>query len=81
MTLLPISGVTTRRDLATLTCLCSSAVAWDFIATNPVHQKEMCGLEWSRVSIQRREVRLTKTRTSSPRGVPTSVPIAASHQF
>ena len=27
-------------------------------------QEEVCGLEWSQVSIQRREVRLTKTKTS-----------------
>ena len=111
-------GATVRRDLATLSCLCSCAVAWDYIDTNPVkqfskrhirespprttyptaeqvdwlvakappmtgriirflaetgmRQEEVCGLEWSQVSIQRREVRLTKTKTSSPRVVPLS---------
>ncbi len=113
-----VKGATVRRDLATLSCLCSCAVAWDFIDTNPVRQfskrhirespprttyptaeqvdqlvahapamagriirflaetgmrqEEVCGLEWSQVSIQRREVRLTKTKTSSPRVVPLS---------
>src|SRR3954453_18185721 len=31
-------GATVRRDLATLSCLCSCAVAWDFLDTNPVRQ-------------------------------------------
>jgi integrase/recombinase XerD len=111
-------GATVRHDLATLSCLCSCAVSWDYIDTNPVkqfskrhirgsplrttyptseqvdrliasappmagriirflaetgmRQEEVCGLEWSQVSIQRREVRLTKTKTSSPRVVPLS---------
>ena len=111
-------GATVRRDLATLSCLCSCAVSWDYIDANPVkqfskrhirespprttyptteqvdrliahappmagriirflaetgmRQEEVCGLEWSQVSIQRREVRLTKTKTSSPRVVPLS---------
>jgi integrase len=38
-----------------------------FLAETGMRQEEVCGLEWSRVSIQRREVRLTKTKTSSPR--------------
>lgn len=108
-------GATVRRDLAALSCLCSCAVAWDYIDANPVkqfskrhiresaprttyptteqvdrlvnhaspmagriirflaetgmRQEEVCRLEWSQVSIQRREVRLTKTKTSSPRVV------------
>jgi integrase len=112
------TGATVRRDLATLSCLCSCAVAWDYIDTNPVRQfskrhireaaprttyptpeqverlvaaaspmtgriirflaqtgmrqEEACGLEWGQVSIPRREVRLTKTKTSSPRVVPLS---------
>jgi integrase/recombinase XerD len=111
-------GATVRRDLATLSCLCSCGVSWDYIDTNPVkqfskrhirespprttyptteqvdrlvanapvmagrvirflaetgmRQEEVCGLEWSQVSIQRREIRLTKTKTSSPRVVPLS---------
>jgi integrase/recombinase XerD len=111
-------GATVRRDLATLSCLCSCAVSWDYIDANPVkqfskrhirespprttyptaeqvdrlianappmagriirflaetgmRQEEVCGLEWSQVSIQRREIRLTKTKTSSPRVVPLS---------
>jgi integrase len=111
-------GATVRRDLATLSCLCSCAVSWDYIDTNPVkqfskrhirespprtsyptteqverlivnappmagriirllaetgmRQEEVCGLESSQVSIQRREIRLTKTKTSSPRVVPLS---------
>src|SRR4051794_10255563 len=95
-------GATIRRDLATLSCLCSCAVAWDYIDANPVkqfskrhirespprtnypttdqidqlvahaspmagrlirllaqtgmRQEEVCGLEWSQVSILRREI-------------------------
>jgi len=113
-----VKGATVRRDLAAMSCLCSCAVAWDFIDTNPVkqfskrhipesaprttyptaeqvdrlvghtatmtgriirllaetgmRQEEVCGLEWSQVSIQRRKIRLTKTKTSSPRTVPLS---------
>lgn len=109
-------GATVRRDLAAFSCLCSCAVAWDFIDANPVRQfgkrhikesmprttyptigqverlvahasptagriirllaqtgmrmDEVCSMEWSQVSIPRREVRLTKTKTSSPRVVP-----------
>jgi integrase/recombinase XerD len=111
-------GATVRRDLATLSCLCSCAVSWDYIDANPVkqfskrhiresaprttyptaeqvdrlvsqaapmsgrmirflaetgmRQEEVCGLEWSQVAIPRREVKLTKTKTSSPRIVPLS---------
>jgi integrase/recombinase XerD len=111
-------GATVRRDLAALSCLCSCAMAWDFIDANPVRQfgkrhikespprttyptteqverlvahapptpgriirflaqtgmrlDEVCSLEWSQISIPRREVRLTKTKTSSPRVVPLS---------
>jgi integrase len=111
-------GATVRRDLATLSWLCSCAVSWDFIDVNPVkqfskrhireapprttyptieqvdrlvahappivgriirflaetglRQEAVFGLEWSQVSIQRREVRLTKTKTSSPQVVPLS---------
>jgi len=42
------------------------------LAETGMRQEEVCGLEWSQVSIQRREVRLTKTKTSSPRVVPLS---------
>jgi integrase len=112
------AGATVRRDLATLSCLLSCAVAWDLIETNAVRQfgkrhikesrpraayptaeqverlvrhasptagriirllaqtgmrmEEVCGLEWSQVSVPRREVRLIKTKTSSPRVVPLS---------
>jgi integrase len=41
-----------------------------FLAETGMRQEEVCSLEWSQVSIQRREVRLTKT--SSPRVVPLS---------
>jgi integrase/recombinase XerD len=113
-----VKGATVRRDLATLSCICSCAVSWDYIEVNPVRQfskrhiresaprttyptseqvdrlvasaspmtariirllaatgmrqEEACGLDWSQVSIQRREIRLTKTKTSSPRIVPLS---------
>ena len=113
-----VKGPTVRRDLAALSCLCSSAVTWDYIDVNPVrlfgkrHIKEtpprttyptveeverlvahappvagriirllaqtgmrldeVCSMEWSQVSIPRREIRLTKTKTSSPRVVPLS---------
>ena len=33
-----VKGATVRRDLATLSCLCSCAVAWDYIEVNPVKQ-------------------------------------------
>jgi integrase len=111
-------GATVRRDLATLSCLMSCAVSWDYMDINPVKQfskrhiwespprttyptvdqvdllvaearpmaariirflsetgmpqDEVCSLEWSQVSIQRREIGLTKTKTSSPRMVPLS---------
>jgi len=42
------------------------------LAETGMRQEEVCGLEWSQVSIQRREIRLTKTKTSSPRTVPLS---------
>lgn len=113
-----VTGATVRRDLATLSCMCSCAVAWDYIETNPVRQfskrhireaparttyptveqvdrlvasgspmvgriirflaetgmrlEEVCSLEWAQVSMERREVRLTKTKTSNPRVVPLS---------
>lgn len=113
-----VTGPTIRRDLAALSCLCSCAVAWDYIEVNPVQQfskrhireapprttyptveqverlvasaspmagriirflaetgmrlEEVCSLEWTEVSMQRREVRLTRTKTSSPRVVPMS---------
>lgn len=112
------TGATIRRDLATLSGLCSCALAWDYLDFNPVRsfdkrhiresaprttypseaeverivaraspmvgriirflaatgmrQEEAVSLEWSQVSMERREVRLTKTKTSSPRVVPLS---------
>jgi integrase/recombinase XerD len=42
------------------------------LAETGMRQEEVCGLEWSQVSIPRREIRLTKTKTSSPRVVPLS---------
>ena len=33
-----VKGATVRRDLATLSCVCSCAVAWEYIDTNPVRQ-------------------------------------------
>ena len=113
-----VSNATIRRDLATLSCLFTCAVTWDFIETNPVkdygkrhlreavartsyptdeeidrliehaslpagrvirfladtgmRQEEVCSLEWRQVDLNRREIRLTKTKTSSPRVVPLS---------
>lgn len=113
------TGGTVRRDLAALSCLCSSAVGWEWLDANPVRQfskrgireappkttyptveqveklvavappmaariirllsqtgmrlDEACSLEWGQVSLTRREIRLTKTKTSSPRTVPLSV--------
>jgi integrase len=43
-----------------------------FLAETGMRQEEVYGLEWPRVSIPRREVSLTKTKTSSPRIVPFS---------
>ncbi|MGH1573883.1 tyrosine-type recombinase/integrase [Methylobacterium sp. P31] len=113
-----VTGATIRRDLATLSCMFSCAVAWDLVEINPVRQfskkhireapprtsypseeeverlvahappmigrlihllaqtgmrqEEACGLEWKQVSIERREIRLWKTKTSSPRTIPLS---------
>lgn len=112
------TGATIRRDLSTLSVLCSFAVALDLIEVNPVKQfakrhiresaprtnypsdieierlvqhappmmgnvirflaetgmrmEEAVSLEWSQVSLHRREVRLIKTKTSAPRVVPLS---------
>lgn len=43
-----------------------------FLAETGLRQEEACSLEWRQISLQRREVRLTKTKTSSPRVVPLS---------
>lgn len=43
-----------------------------FLADTGLRQEEACSLEWGQISLQRREVRLTKTKTSSPRVVPLS---------
>lgn len=113
-----VTGATIRRDLATLSCMFSCAVAWDLVELNPVRlfskkhireapprtsypceeeverlvahappmigrlinllaqtgmrQEEACSLEWKQVSIERREIRLWKTKTSSPRTIPLS---------
>lgn len=42
------------------------------LAQTGMRMDEVCSLEWSQVSIPRREIRLTKTKTSSPRVVPLS---------
>ena len=42
------------------------------LAQTGMRLDEACSLEWSQVSIHRREIRLTKTKTSSPRVVPLS---------
>lgn len=41
-----------------------------FLAETGMRMEEAISLEWSQVSLHRREVRLTKTKTSSPRVVP-----------
>jgi integrase/recombinase XerD len=115
-----IKGATIRRDLATLSVLCSFAVAVDMIEAHPLKQfskrhiregvprtnypsdaeiealveraspmmgriirflaetgmrlEEALSLEWSQVSLNRREVRLIKTKTSAPRTLPLSEP-------
>jgi integrase len=43
-----------------------------FLAQTGMRQEEACSLEWGQVSLTRREVRLTKTKTSAPRVVPLS---------
>ena len=47
-------GATVRRDLATLSCLCSCAVSWDYIDTNPVKQ------------FSKRHIRESPPRTTYP---------------
>jgi integrase/recombinase XerD len=42
------------------------------LAQTGMRQEEASGLEWAQVSVQRREIRLAKTKTSSPRVVPLS---------
>jgi integrase len=44
------------------------------LAQTGMRLDEVCSLEWSQVSITRREIRLTKTKTSNPRVVPLSDP-------
>ena len=41
-----------------------------FLAATGMRQDEACSLEWAQVSLARREVLLTRTKTSSPRVVP-----------
>jgi integrase len=41
-----------------------------FLAATGMRQEEVCGLEWAQVSLARREVLLTRAKTSSPRVVP-----------
>lgn len=53
-----VKGVTVRRDLATLSCLCSCAVAWDYIETNPVGQ------------FSKRHIRESPPRTTYPTAEP-----------
>ncbi len=113
-----VTGATIRRDLATLSSLCSFAQAVDMIEINPVkafskrhireavsktsypsdaeieamvgrapkamklpirflastgmRTSEAISMEWSQVDLVRREVLLTKTKTSAPRTVPLS---------
>jgi integrase/recombinase XerD len=113
-----VTGATIRRDLATLSSLCSFALALDMIELHPVKQfsrrhireavprtsypsdaeiehlvrsapammgyairflaetgmrlEEAMSLEWPQVSLDRREIRLVKTKTSAPRIVPLS---------
>ncbi|MWV25495.1 tyrosine-type recombinase/integrase, partial [Methylobacterium sp. 2A] len=42
------------------------------LAQTGMRQEEACSLEWKQVSIERREIRLWKTKTSSPRTIPLS---------
>lgn len=49
-----VTGATVRRDLATMSCLCSCAVAWDYIDTNPVQQ------------FSKRHIRKSPPRTTYP---------------
>jgi integrase len=43
-----------------------------FLAETGMRLEEVCSMEWSQVSILRREVRLIKTKSSGPRVVPLS---------
>jgi integrase/recombinase XerD len=45
-----------------------------FLAETGMRLEEVLSLEWPQVSLHRREVRLTKTKTSAPRTVPLSDP-------
>jgi hypothetical protein len=45
---------------------------WPDPCRERMRQEEVCGLDWSQVSIPRREVSLIKTKTSSPMIVPLS---------
>ena len=113
-----VTGATIRRDLATLSSVCSFAQAVDMVEINPVkafskrhireakpktsyptdaqiealitqapkamklpirflaqtgmRTSEAISMEWSQVDLVRREVLLTKTKTSAPRTVPLS---------
>lgn len=48
------NGATFRRDLATLSCLCSCAVSWDYFDTNPAKQ------------FSKRHIRESAPRTTYP---------------
>ena len=61
-----------RRRTAPLSISASVGRIIRFLAATGMHQEEAVSLEWSQVSMERREIRLTKTKTSSPRVVPLS---------
>jgi integrase len=70
----PRTTYPTDGDIAKLVTAASPSAARiiKFLAATGMRLEEVCGLEWHQVSIERREVRLTKTKTNAPRTVPLS---------
>jgi integrase len=57
--------------LTSSTNIMAQRLIW-FLAQTGMRQEEGCSLQWSQVDLERREVRLYRTKTSTPRIVPLS---------
>lgn len=57
--------------LTSATNVMAQHMIW-FLAQTGMRQEEVCSLQWSQVDLDRREVRLYRTKTSTPRIVPLS---------
>ena len=70
----PRTTYPSESDIAKLVAVASPPAVRiiKFLASTGMRLEEVCGLEWHQISIKRRELRLTKTKTNSPRTVPLS---------